>query len=387
MYDIIIIGAGPTGCTAARELACNGYKVLLVEKCKMPRSKSCSGILIKKSIELIRQYFGEDVPEFTKCRPADNRGMIFTSDKGQEYHFEQEGLNIWRSSLDYWLAIKATEAGTELRDQTIAIACEEQENCVIVKLKGTSLYFEKAKIVIDCDGVVGSVKRKLIHTSQSYITTYQTFNKGSIDLDHHYFYAYLQPYLSEYDAWFNVKDDYFIFGVSVQNTSKIEHYYSEFIAYMKKHHNVKIIKQEKAEKWLMPRIMPGCPIKYGKGKILFAGETAGFFNPMGEGISAGMESGYAAAKAIEKMNFNSNLDLVALYTFYQNNMKLSRNVQSKNTQKSRQHIFRFSEPERASTAKAACQWCACYAAALQASLRYTMGGNPPGLKLVILWVL
>lgn len=319
MYDVIIIGAGPAGCTAARELACNGYNVLLVEKFKIPRNKSCSGVLIKKSMDLVKRYFDEDTPDYTMCMPRDNRGMIFTNDKGQEYRFEQEGLNIWRSSFDYWLATKATTAGAKLRDETTALSCEEQENSVLVNLKGTSLYSEEAKLVIVCDGVVGSVKRKLIHTPQNYITTYQTFNKGSIDLDHHYFYAYLQPHLSEYDAWFNVKDDYLIFGVSVKDTSKLEHYYSEFIAYMKKHHNAKIKKQEKTEKWLMIHIMPKCPVNYGKGKVLFAGETAGFLNPMGEGISAGMESGYAAAKAIEKIDLNSDLDLETVYTVYQNN--------------------------------------------------------------------
>lgn len=324
MYDVIIIGAGPTGCVAARELACNGYKVLLVEKFKMPRNKSCSGILIKKSMDMVRQYFGEDVPEFTMCTPTNNRGMIFTNDKGQEYRYEQEGLNIWRSSFDYWLATKAAEAGAELRDGIAALLCEEQEDCVLVTLKGTSVYSEKAKIVIACDGVAGSIKGKILHTPQNYITTYQTFNKGSIDLDDHYFYAYLQPYLSEYDAWFNVKDNYLIFGVSVKDTRNLEHYYSEFIAYMEKHHNAKIEKREKAEKWLMPHIMPGCPIAYGNGKVLFAGETAGFLNPMGEGISAGMESGYAAAKAIEKIDLSSKIDSKILYSFYQDNTSALR---------------------------------------------------------------
>lgn len=270
-------------------------------------------------MDLVRQYFGEDTPEFTMCTPADNRGMIFTSDNGREYRFEQQGLNIWRSSFDHWLATKAAEAGAELRDKTAALSCEEQENCVLVNLNGTSAYFEKAKLVVLCDGVVGSVKRKIVRTPQSYITTYQTFNKGSIALDHHYFYAYLQPQLSEYDAWFNVKDEYLIFGVSVKDTSKLKDYYSEFMAYMKKRHHAKIEKQEKIEKWLMPHIMPGCPIEYGNGKVLYAGETAGFLNPMGEGISAGMESGYAVARAIEQIDLNSNFDLSELYTFYQHN--------------------------------------------------------------------
>ena len=275
-------------------------------------------------MDLVRQYFGEDIPEFTMCAPTDNHGMIFTNDKGLEYRYEQEGLNVWRSSFDYWMATKAAEVGAELRDGTAALSCEEQENFVHVNLKGTSLYSEKAKIVILCDGVVGSVKRKLVHTPKSYITTYQTFNKGSIDLDHHYFYAYLQPYLSEYDAWFNVKDDYLIFGVSVMDTSKID-YYSEFIAYMEKHHNARIEEQEKAEKWLMPRVMPGCPIEYGNGKVLFAGETAGFLNPMGEGISSGMESGYEAAKAIEKIDLDSDWNLETLYKLYQKSTATLKN--------------------------------------------------------------
>ncbi len=36
MYDVIVAGAGVTGCTTAKALSENGYKVLLAEKFKMP---------------------------------------------------------------------------------------------------------------------------------------------------------------------------------------------------------------------------------------------------------------------------------------------------------------------------------------------------------------
>ena len=67
---------------------------------------------------------------------------------------------------------------------------------------------------------------------------------------------------------------------------------------MEEKHHLCIGRQTKSEKWLMPHIRPGCRVDYDVGRVLFAGEIAGFLNPMGEGISAGMESGYYAACAI-----------------------------------------------------------------------------------------
>jgi flavin-dependent dehydrogenase len=138
-------------------------------------------------------------------------------------------------------------------------------------------------------------------------------------LDHHYFYAFLQPDLSEYDAWFNVKDDYIILGVSVMDAENLGRYYAHFTDHMVRNYNANIKEQGKAERWLLPRVIPGCPIEYGIGRVLFAGETAGFLNPMGEGISAGMESGYAAARAVEQVDLNGDMALAELYTAYQNN--------------------------------------------------------------------
>ena len=300
MYDVIVVGAGPAGCTAAKALAEKGYKVLLVEKFKMPRYKSCSGVLIKKSMELVKKYFGEAVPKYVMCTPTDNRGMIFTNDAGKEYRFEQEGLNVWRSHFDGWLVEKAKESGAAVRDGVAALSCTEKDGVVEVSLHGQRNFTEGARYVIDCEGVVGALKRKITGEVPGYITTYQTFNEGSIDLDPHYFYAYLQPELSEYDAWFNVKDDLLVLGVSVKDMDKIRYYYGRFIAYMEEKHHLRINRQTKEEKWLMPHIRPGCRVDYGVGRILFAGEVAGFLNPMGEGISAGMESGYCAASAVMK---------------------------------------------------------------------------------------
>ena len=313
MYDVIVIGAGPAGCIAAKRLAESGLHVLLAERHKLPRYKSCSGILIQKSMDLVRRCCGQDVPLSAMCTPAENRGMIFTDDKGREFRFEQNGLNVWRSSFDNWLTEQAAASGAEVRDNSSAVSCEEQPDSISVTLRGESSCTERARYVIDCEGVTGLLKRQLLGNSRDFITTFQTFNRGTIQLDPHYFYAYLQPELSEYDAWFNVKDEMLVLGVSVKDASRIGQFYQRFIAYMETHHGLQIGRQVKAEKWLMPHIRPGCPVTYGQGRVLFAGEIAGFLNPMGEGISAAMESGCCVAQAI--VNHFDALDRI--YADYQ----------------------------------------------------------------------
>lgn len=310
MYDAVVIGAGPAGCTAAKVLADRGARVVLAERHKLPRYKSCSGMLIRKTLRLTEEYFGEKVPASVCCEPTENKGMVFTDDKGKEYRFEQEGLNVWRSGFDGWLAEKAAESGAKLLDGCGAVSVSDEGGCVKVGLKnGKTL---TAGFALICEGAAGQLKSAIIGKKPEYVTTFQTFNKGSIELDHHYFYAYLQPELSEYDAWFNVKDNLLVLGVSVMDREKIPFYYREFISYMEKCHKLKIFEQIKEEKWVMPLITPDFEVCRGVGRILFCGESAGWLNPMGEGISAAMESGCAAAVSVSE-NPNAPMEVLERY--------------------------------------------------------------------------
>jgi len=43
MYDLIVIGAGPAGTSAARTAAQHGLSTILLEKEQVPRTKLCGG--------------------------------------------------------------------------------------------------------------------------------------------------------------------------------------------------------------------------------------------------------------------------------------------------------------------------------------------------------
>ncbi len=81
--------------------------------------------------------------------------------------------------------------------------------------------------------------------------------------------------------------------VAVEDISKIKEYNDNFIRYMRDSYGLSIYNKLKEEKWIMPRIRPDFHIDYGVGRVLFAGEVAGFLNPMGEGYLAGWRADIA----------------------------------------------------------------------------------------------
>ena len=321
MYDVVVVGAGPAGCMTAKRTAEAGYKVLLVEKMQVPREKSCSGILITKSIDMVEGEFGKILGDVL-CRPTKNKGIIINDEENRVFKFESEGLNVWRNLFDLWLVSGAENAGVEFRQSTAVISCEEMQDHVRVTLQGNEIYHERAKIVVAGDGAASNLKKNLLKTQDSYIFTYQTFCSGTVDLDYNFFHAFMQPQLSQYDAWFNVKDDFLIFGIAVKDFNKIKGYHEKFLSFLASNFNAEIKSFVKREVGIMPCVLPEYRVDLGIGKVLFVGEAANFLNPVGEGISSALASGYAAAEAIKSTyKIGEDVDVQSLLNAYEKNVE------------------------------------------------------------------
>src|SRR5258706_16430171 len=64
-YDVVVIGAGPAGSTAAETAARAGLKVALIEKQRLPRHKTCGGGVPMSVVSVIRDLAPEACVEST----------------------------------------------------------------------------------------------------------------------------------------------------------------------------------------------------------------------------------------------------------------------------------------------------------------------------------
>lgn len=293
-YDIVVIGAGPSGCVAAMKLA-RRFNVLVLERCRLPRNKSCSGVLIRKSVNLVEKLVGK-IPESVCCTPVRTTGLtIITS--ARRYDYLDGGLNVVRSSFDNWLAEEASSRGARIVDEAVVTAISAGPAASVTFLKEGARTTVAAKLVIACDGVNGTSRRLLGLGVQEKVVTFQKFYKGSIDADSARFYAYTSPEFSQYDAWFNSKNGMIVAGSIASNRAEAARFQDVFVKHLQVTNKLVIEREIRTEVWSLPLVLPEPDILLTHGSVMFSGEAAGMLNPFGEGMSIGMTASLALAEA------------------------------------------------------------------------------------------
>jgi electron transfer flavoprotein-quinone oxidoreductase len=122
-FDVIVVGAGPSGNAAAYTLAKQGLKVLQLERGEYPGSKNVQGaILYANALEQIIPDFREDAPLERHVIEQRTWMLDDTSYIGMQYRsddFNEEKPNrytIIRAQFDKWFSSKVREAGVVLAD-------------------------------------------------------------------------------------------------------------------------------------------------------------------------------------------------------------------------------------------------------------------------------
>lgn len=159
IFDAIVVGAGPAGITAAKDLAAAGLSVVVLERGLFPGSKNVSGgILYCQPTEEFCPGFEEEAP---LERPIiEQRYMVLTEDAmlGGIYRsmkFAERPHNAYsmlRSPFDKWYAGKAEEAGAEVYSEFTVTDLLWEEGHVAGVTTGEADGELRARVVVLADG-------------------------------------------------------------------------------------------------------------------------------------------------------------------------------------------------------------------------------------------
>jgi menaquinone-9 beta-reductase len=127
-YDVIIIGGGPAGSTAAIRLAEHGIKVLVLEEKRMPREKLCGEFITPESfptlkrLGVMKQMMDAGAQKITSLRLVVASGKSVHTQISEMSDVESWAMSLSRACFDRVLFERAREAGATCLE---AIAVKE----------------------------------------------------------------------------------------------------------------------------------------------------------------------------------------------------------------------------------------------------------------------
>ncbi len=163
-YDVIIVGAGPAGVSAAITTAKNGLSTAIIERGDFAGSKNMfGGIVYSKPTAQI-------VPEFWKTAPIERRVIDYQywllsaeshvqiSHRNQKFTKEFNSFTALRARFDKWFAQQAEASGALLLTRTTVTGVLKDASGIIKGIssdRGDLL----SDVVIACDGVNSLVSK------------------------------------------------------------------------------------------------------------------------------------------------------------------------------------------------------------------------------------
>jgi len=300
--EILIIGAGPAGSTLAYQLARWGIDVVLLDKAKFPRGKTCGGGINVRAQKLIPFDISPVVEQVIT-------GISFT--RNFEEHFRRQSseplmVTVIRENFDHFLVKQAQQAGVRFYDETALLSLAPGDSSIEVETSGGLC---SAKYLVGADGAQSPVAKKLgLMQEASYMLAMHSevptsllphWEQEVIHIDWGSLrrtYAYLFP-----------KKNFLSVGAGGINipTMKIKNYHRAFLATQWR-------KEEalpfSTAGFMVPLRQKRSPIQ--EHRCLLLGDAAGLADPFcGEGIFYAIRSAQIAAPVLQEALKNDSNSL------------------------------------------------------------------------------
>lgn len=187
-FDVVVVGGGPAGATAATDLARRGHSVLLLERAG--RIKPCGGAIPPR---LIRDF---DIPDALLVAHVTSARIVSPSARHVDMPIEGGFVGmVDRDTFDEWLRKRAVSAGASLRHGTFETITRGEDGTSIIdyrpKVGSTrgAITSVRARAVIGADGATSAVGRQTVPGADSipYVFAYheivETPVQGAAEVD------------------------------------------------------------------------------------------------------------------------------------------------------------------------------------------------------------
>jgi geranylgeranyl reductase family protein len=308
MYDVIVVGAGPGGTSAARTCATAGLKTALIDKNSFPRPKPCGGAVSEQALSYLDFTLPPDIKE-QECFGARVHYQGYSLEVTKQNRI---AVLVSRDKFDSFLLEKAIEVGAHFFPDQECTAMTMHPDFVEVRTD-TSAY--QARYVIGADGVQSVVARNVRPRFTKGEIAVALVSRSPVDdrhgeenlrghLDMHFGLAPMGY------GWVFPHRGYRSVGIMGIASKSFRHQdvLSEFSRDLG-------IPLRDIRGHLIP--LGGIKRTIQSGRILLVGDAAGFADPFhGEGISYAILSGQLAARAVSDV-VRTRRDDAADFSWYQ----------------------------------------------------------------------